>query len=111
MLCWPSSRLKRVIVFTSMMMFTFFLVVILALVHTNSQAETLSKCEEGVLSGDYQLRMVHMVFRHGQRTAADTYPNDPFINETFTPYGWGQLTNVRIFIMTNINKLLLILLK
>lgn len=33
------------------------------------------------------------MFRHGPRTPADTYPNDPHINETFHPFGWGQLTN------------------
>uniref|UniRef100_A0A1W7R8D5 Putative lysosomal & prostatic acid phosphatase n=1 Tax=Aedes albopictus TaxID=7160 RepID=A0A1W7R8D5_AEDAL len=42
---------------------------------------------------DYELKQVHVVFRHGQRTPADTYPNDPLVNNTFTPYGWGQLTN------------------
>lgn len=42
---------------------------------------------------DYELKQVHVVFRHGQRTPADTYPNDPLVNSTFTPYGWGQLTN------------------
>lgn len=36
------------------------------------------------------------VFRHARRTPADTYPNDPHINDTLTPYGWGQLTNVNI---------------
>lgn len=34
------------------------------------------------------------LFRHGPRTPADTYPNDPYINETFEPYGWGHITNV-----------------
>lgn len=24
----------------------------------------------------------------------DTYPNDPHINDSMEPYGWGQLTNV-----------------
>lgn len=32
--------------------------------------------------------------RHGIRTPASTYPNDPFINDTFYPTGWGQITNV-----------------
>jgi prostatic aicd phosphatase len=39
------------------------------------------------------LRLVHAVFRHGHRTPADTYPTDPFTNETFFPSGWGHLTN------------------
>ncbi|GAB0088472.1 hypothetical protein DMENIID0001_029020 [Sergentomyia squamirostris] len=42
-----------------------------------------------------ELKLVHLLFRHGHRTPADTYPNDPYFNETFTPYGWGHLTNVR----------------
>ncbi|XP_061391753.1 lysosomal acid phosphatase-like [Musca vetustissima] len=33
------------------------------------------------------------LFRHGPRTPVNTYPNDPYINETFFPYGWGHLTN------------------
>ncbi|KAJ4440011.1 hypothetical protein ANN_08142, partial [Periplaneta americana] len=34
------------------------------------------------------------VFRHGERTPSDTYPEDPYFNFTFEPVGWGQLTNV-----------------
>ncbi|VVC30789.1 Hypothetical protein CINCED_3A000503 [Cinara cedri] len=33
------------------------------------------------------------VFRHGERAPADTYPLDPYINSTWEPFGWGQLTN------------------
>lgn len=36
------------------------------------------------------------IARHGARTPVDTYPNDPHINDTFYPVGWGQLTNVSI---------------
>ncbi|KAG5883754.1 hypothetical protein JTB14_023176 [Gonioctena quinquepunctata] len=39
------------------------------------------------------LQMVHVVMRHGRRTPASTYPKDPYINETFYPVGWGQITN------------------
>ncbi|XP_054731873.1 venom acid phosphatase Acph-1-like isoform X2 [Anastrepha obliqua] len=39
------------------------------------------------------LELLHVVFRHGPRTPADTYPNDPYINHTFPPFGWGQITN------------------
>lgn len=42
---------------------------------------------------NFELKQVHVFFRHGQRTPADTYPNDPYINNTFEPYDWGQLTN------------------
>lgn len=94
MICLPSSRQKRVLAVTSMMILVFVLV-ILALVHTNTQAEESLK-PAPVLDGDHQLRMVHMIFRHGERTPADTYPNDPFVNSSFSPFGWGQLTNVSI---------------
>ncbi|XP_044764124.1 prostatic acid phosphatase-like isoform X2 [Coccinella septempunctata] len=40
-----------------------------------------------------QLLLVHVIMRHGARTPASTYPKDPYINETFYPFGWGQLTN------------------
>ncbi|XP_030747512.1 prostatic acid phosphatase-like isoform X2 [Sitophilus oryzae] len=40
-----------------------------------------------------ELKMVHIIMRHGIRTPADTYPNDPYINDTLYPIGWGQLTN------------------
>ncbi|KAJ8921163.1 hypothetical protein NQ315_013635 [Exocentrus adspersus] len=40
-----------------------------------------------------KLELVHVVMRHGARTPASTYPKDPYINETFYPFGWGQLTN------------------
>ncbi|KAH0950755.1 hypothetical protein HN011_003383 [Eciton burchellii] len=33
-----------------------------------------------------------IVTRHGERAPVDTYPNDPHINDTMEPYGWGQLT-------------------
>ncbi|TGZ53639.1 Uncharacterized protein DBV15_10423 [Temnothorax longispinosus] len=33
------------------------------------------------------------VIRHGERAPVDTYPNDPHINDSLEPYGWGQLTN------------------
>ncbi|KAF5286470.1 hypothetical protein FQR65_LT12553 [Abscondita terminalis] len=40
-----------------------------------------------------ELRLVHIVYRHGVRTPADTYPNDPHINNDLFPTGWGQITN------------------
>ncbi|KAF2887687.1 hypothetical protein ILUMI_18486 [Ignelater luminosus] len=41
------------------------------------------------------VRMVQVLFRHGDRAndVATVYPNDPYINETYEPYGIGQLTN------------------
>lgn len=41
------------------------------------------------------LQFVFTMFRHGHRTndLVTVYPNDPFINATYFPYGYGQLTN------------------
>lgn len=37
----------------------------------------------------------HMkIFRHGDRNTIDTYPNDPWRDESNWPEGFGQLTNV-----------------
>lgn len=41
--------------------------------------------------------LIFQVFRHGPRTPADTYPTDPHFNQTFYPYGWGHITNVKDF--------------
>ncbi|KAB0791597.1 hypothetical protein PPYR_03397 [Photinus pyralis] len=40
-----------------------------------------------------ELKLIHIIYRHGIRTPADTYPNDPYANSEFYPSGWGQLTN------------------
>ncbi|KAJ8951017.1 hypothetical protein NQ318_006402 [Aromia moschata] len=40
--------------------------------------------------------LIFQLFRHGNRTAdseAELYPNDPYLKETYFPYGLGQLTN------------------
>ncbi|XP_028130269.1 prostatic acid phosphatase isoform X2 [Diabrotica virgifera virgifera] len=42
---------------------------------------------------DRELKMVHIVMRHGARTPVSTYPNDPYKNDPLYPTGWGQLTN------------------
>ncbi|XP_016917297.1 prostatic acid phosphatase isoform X1 [Apis cerana] len=39
------------------------------------------------------LRLVTVIMRHGERAPQDTYPNDPYLNNSMEPYGWGQLTN------------------
>lgn len=39
------------------------------------------------------------VFRHGERTPADTYPLDPYKNLLWEPFGWGQLTNASKYFM------------
>ncbi|XP_018578061.1 venom acid phosphatase Acph-1 [Anoplophora glabripennis] len=44
---------------------------------------------------DASLEMVHVIFRHGDRTPDKDviYKNDPYVNETYYPIGHGQLTN------------------
>ncbi|CRK95747.1 CLUMA_CG009204, isoform A [Clunio marinus] len=71
-----------------------FLVILscLSLIGVSSKShneDSFSKRDENL-----ELKLVHVLFRHGSRTPADTYPNDPHVNETFDPFGWGQLTNV-----------------
>ncbi|XP_068907895.1 venom acid phosphatase Acph-1-like [Tenebrio molitor] len=41
------------------------------------------------------LQLVHILFRHGDRTTdlRTIYPKDPHRNETYYPYGYGELTN------------------
>lgn len=40
------------------------------------------------------LVLAHVLFRHGDRTpdVSTIYPTDPYANETYAPYGKGQLT-------------------
>lgn len=48
------------------------------------------------------IRMVSVLFRHGDRTPTDSYPNDPYKNYRW-PGGMGALTGVRKMIL-NSNK-------
>ncbi|XP_019877720.2 prostatic acid phosphatase isoform X2 [Aethina tumida] len=56
--------------------------------------------------GENELQFVHVVMRHGTRTPASTYPNDPYIHESFYPIGWGQLTNAGKLLQYNTGKYL-----
>ncbi|XP_031627359.1 testicular acid phosphatase homolog [Contarinia nasturtii] len=47
-------------------------------------------------SNDSQLIFAHVIYRHGHRNTISfpkLYPNDPYINETHWPGGFGELTN------------------
>ncbi|XP_060531079.1 venom acid phosphatase Acph-1-like [Cylas formicarius] len=51
--------------------------------------------ETSVDAGSETLILTHVLFRHGNRTADrqhELYPNDPYLNEDYYPYGNGQLT-------------------
>ncbi|XP_058801827.1 venom acid phosphatase Acph-1-like [Phymastichus coffea] len=59
----------------------------------------LLACSPSVFKSDeiYSLKSVSMAFRHGDRTPqaypTGFYPNDPYINDSFEPYGHSALTN------------------
>lgn len=72
----------------------FFKFVLLSLIFKYMQASSL--------------QLVTAIFRHGQKTniPETTYPKDPYINETYFPYGLGQLTNEGKRTEYNLGKLL-----
>jgi len=39
------------------------------------------------------LKLVHLLYRHGDRTPIDCYPNDPYKAPSHWPVGFGQLTS------------------
>uniref|UniRef100_A0A1A9WGA6 Acid phosphatase n=1 Tax=Glossina brevipalpis TaxID=37001 RepID=A0A1A9WGA6_9MUSC len=61
--------------------------------HNYYDAENLNITTTAPTTTTTTLQLVHVLFRHGPRTPVNTYPNDPYIRETFHPYGWGHLTN------------------
>lgn len=48
------------------------------------------------VSVNENLKVIHVLFRHGNRTSdlKERYPLDPFVNETYFPFGAGQLTTI-----------------
>ncbi|KAF5286471.1 hypothetical protein FQR65_LT12554 [Abscondita terminalis] len=63
---------------------------VLALLASFSLASCAST--ENVSKSNRELKLVHIIYRHGIRTPADTYPKDPYFNNTWHPTGWGQIT-------------------
>lgn len=41
-----------------------------------------------------KIKLFLKIFRHGDRTPVDPYPTDPYLNLTYWPEGYGQLTDV-----------------
>ncbi|KAK4880925.1 hypothetical protein RN001_004244 [Aquatica leii] len=73
---------------------------------TTMQREELKTClrelDDRKGRGELNLKIKYVngvpkIFRHGHRTtersASSLYPNDPYKNEKYYPYGYGQLTN------------------
>lgn len=38
------------------------------------------------------LKLVHLLYRHGDRSPINPYPTDPYRDPSYWPAGWGQLT-------------------
>ena len=53
-----------------------------------------------------QLQTVVVLFRHGDRTPVDPYPNDPFKDRSNWPVGFGQLTPRGKMMQFNLGKFL-----
>ncbi|KAJ8951125.1 hypothetical protein NQ318_021569 [Aromia moschata] len=47
----------------------------------------------GVKGAEDQLDAVVVIYRHGDRTPINPYPNDPYRNASYWPVDFGQLTN------------------
>ncbi|KAK9876227.1 hypothetical protein WA026_012528 [Henosepilachna vigintioctopunctata] len=85
MICWKSNCFQIHRNKVAMTSGVLLLAVVFAILATAITQES---------QGNKQLELLHVIMRHGARTPASTYPNDPYINNTFYPIGWGQLTNV-----------------
>lgn len=59
-------------------------------------------------SSSNTLQFVHAIFRHGERTniIEPLYTTNPYINETYLPYGNGQLTKKGMQMAYNLGKYL-----
>ncbi|XP_058129225.1 prostatic acid phosphatase [Anopheles ziemanni] len=66
---------------------------LLLLVTTLAGSQCSSAGEE--LAGEKAGKLIfaHVLFRHGDRTPIDPYPNDPWKDPSHWTTGWGQLTN------------------
>ncbi|XP_063699603.1 venom acid phosphatase Acph-1-like isoform X2 [Culicoides brevitarsis] len=93
-----SGRSKKLILITAIMLIsivaiTLFLTLASGVPVPSGPCDYCTTHKGPHMHPDEELRMVHMVLRHGARTIVDTYPKDPHYNHTFYPYGRGQLTN------------------
>ncbi|XP_018314614.1 prostatic acid phosphatase isoform X2 [Mycetomoellerius zeteki] len=82
--------ISSVTALSSFALFTLTLAIPLFSKITNTETDT--QCMQHHETKKSTLRLVTVVIRHGDRAPVDTYPNDPHINDSMEPYGWGQLT-------------------
>lgn len=68
-----------------------FIVMNAVLVESTSECVRTSEYS----SGRDELVCAQVVYRHGNRSIINTYPNDPYQGEKWWPNGEGELTNVR----------------
>lgn len=47
-----------------------------------------------ICQGDERVRFAAVLYRHGDRTPVETYPTDPWRNESIWPVKFGELTNI-----------------
>ncbi|KAI4458926.1 acid phosphatase-related [Holotrichia oblita] len=76
-------------------MMNHFPIIIVLVTLVTCQSARLQAKHLAQIKEDSSLVMVHVLFRHGQRTpdVSTIYPKDPYRNETYYPYGLGSLTN------------------
>lgn len=58
-----------------------------------SMSVSFVRAQQEAISEDGKLLFAHVIFRHGDRTPIDPYPNDPWKDPSHWSTGWGQLTN------------------
>lgn len=59
----------------------------------NENSATSTKVENA------ELLFAHILYRHGDRNPINSFPTDPWKNESFWPRGYGSLTNVSFILM------------
>ncbi|OXA50096.1 Lysosomal acid phosphatase [Folsomia candida] len=52
----------------------------------------MCRAQGTISSGEIQLKLVHLIWRHGDRNPEKTYPTDPYKDPSFWPDGFGELT-------------------
>ncbi|XP_065166693.1 venom acid phosphatase Acph-1-like [Atheta coriaria] len=67
---------------------------LLGLILITIQLINIIYSENVIKSNKSTLKLVHVIFRHGDRTPTqnERYPTDPQLNNTYHPFGVGQLT-------------------